>query len=315
MPILTPWLMGTKGRYSSISRPRQYNGNWGPGTFVVTVCTIRCGRTCSARTPSRTTVPTTIGGARSPMRVTVSPASAMWEPFSSAISSWTARNRSTGSSMWTGNRYSRVDTRLSGTPRPSVPLTETGTNDRTTASSGSSERDRNRSRNPALIAERTTSLTVPPYSARIAATSVRLADEWAQVRCGPIEPSIDSRRGAVRLRTKPPIPRPKSVTERTERRGFIASVGNARAPSTTSTARPFHASIAIAGPDGSAEGVHGRGAARSTSRVISSRTVRSSTPATPSTMQWCTLNTRAQRSSSTPSTSQVSQSGRLRSSG
>ena len=64
--------MGTYGWYSSISRPRQYSGNCGPGTLVVTVLTERWVARRCARRPARDTRPTTIGGARLPMWVTIS---------------------------------------------------------------------------------------------------------------------------------------------------------------------------------------------------------------------------------------------------
>ena len=105
------------------------------------------------------------------MVVTASPASAMCDVFSSAICSWTSSSRSTGSATCTGRSYSRVETRLSGTPWPSSCRIETGTAERTTARSASSPRESSSSRYPPLTAASTTSLMVPPNAARIVRTS------------------------------------------------------------------------------------------------------------------------------------------------
>ena len=51
-----------------------------------------------------------------------------------------------------------------------------------------------------MTAASTTSLTVPPKALRIVFTSERPEDEWAQARCGPIVPSIDSGGAPVRFR-------------------------------------------------------------------------------------------------------------------
>ena len=127
-------------------RPRQYSGNWGPGTLVVTVFIDRCGCDSTTRMIVRVADPTTIGGNRFATEVTTSAASDMCDAFSSPICSCTAASRSTGSSVPTGRSYRIAETRLSGTPPASVPLTDTGTSVRRVVVEGSSPRAISRSR-------------------------------------------------------------------------------------------------------------------------------------------------------------------------
>ena len=65
---------------------------------------------------------------------------------------------------------------------------------------------------------------------------------------------------------------------------------------------------------GSGAGFHGTASARGAWRSSSKTTLSRSVPETPSTMQWCSLLTSAQRPSSRPSAIHISHSGFERSS-
>ena len=82
-----------------------------------------------------------------------------------------------------------------------------------------------------------------------------------------------------------------------------------RRPSTRWLVSPTRSCVRL----GAGRGFHSLGSRSGASGLTVNRACRSSTPAMPSTMQWCTLMMRAKRSFSTPSTTQNSQSGRLRS--
>ena len=84
------------------------------------------------------------------------------------------------------------------------------------------------------------------------------------------------------------------------RRGWTPSPPGTAPPTTT--------------PSGCGAGCQASGAGDRASGVASRMTASNSVPDTPSTMQWCVLDTIAQRSPSTPSTIQISHSGLDRSS-
>ena len=94
----------------------------------------------------------------------------------------------------------------------------------------------------------------------------------------------------------------------------LVGYAGARAPAYPTRTSPTSACASSAKPSGAAFGVQGRLAVGVGSRSRSSSTVSRSLPATPSTMQWCTLETSAQRSSSSPSAIHISHNGLERSS-
>src|SRR5215203_1245128 len=109
-----------------------------------------------------------------------------------------AVSRSFGFGMPTGRSTNNADTWLFIEPFWSALRTETGTIDRTTSfSEDSSPRPCSRSRNPPVIAARTTSLTVPPNAVRTALNSSNLPSVQAQRRCGPIGPLSERAVGVI----------------------------------------------------------------------------------------------------------------------
>ena len=215
--------------------------------------------------------------------------------------------------MAAGRSAKIADTRLSGTPAASIARTDTGTSVRIVRSVDSS-RERRRSRNPAVMAVSTTSLTVPPKASRISLTSVNRARAQSQRRCGPIGPLSAVASGG---RTMPAYAaRPWTVCaacaaepgrSRTERTAARASRSGQRARSARAAATSW-------APGGVGAGCHGTGSDTGASRLVSMRAVITFDPAMPSTMAWCSLEMIAQRPPARPSTTQVSHSGRLRSS-
>ena len=108
----------------------------GPGTFVVTVLTLRCGIRIATRVPSASS----IDGANPDSDVSTSPATACFDSLSPSICARIAARRSAGSSSPTGSSAIIADTRLLYVPRSPVVRTDTGTSVRTTRPSTLSSR-------------------------------------------------------------------------------------------------------------------------------------------------------------------------------
>ena len=104
--------------------------------------------------------------------------------------------------------------------------------------------------------------------------------------------------------------------ERSTARWGVRSTARAdRTSSAGSLSRSTTLSISSSSDVGAGSGCQRGGSTGVGSGVRSNRTVATSSPETPSTMQWWVLEMIATRSPSTPSTNQSSQSGRRRSSG
>ncbi len=117
-------------------RPQAYMGFCGPGTLVVTVCTLRW-LTRAKRRPPRAR---SSGGAKPASEVSASAATACFFSLSPSICSRIDSRRLRGSSMPTGSSANMAETRLFNVPRSSSLRTETGTSVRTTRPSTSSPR-------------------------------------------------------------------------------------------------------------------------------------------------------------------------------
>ena len=206
-----------------------------------------------------------------------------------------------------------ADTWLLGDRSPGG-RTDTGTSERSTAWSGSSERASSMSRNAPEMTARTTSFTVPPKARLIALMSARSARADAHRRCGPMGPTMDrARRGAS---WAPALAKPSSTarSSRAARRGVCASDLIARAYSTGLWSNwPSESARSIASL-GSGAGTQCSAGTTGESRLGSRSVAINSVPDTPSTMQWCTLEINAHWSSGSPSMIQASHSGRWRSS-
>jgi hypothetical protein len=149
----------------------------------------------------------------------------------------------------------------------------------------------------------------------MALTSARRPRAHAQRRCGPIGPLSDvaaGGRSSVR----------RLVTARAIFAAWPAAWDGARAvahrlrtPSYGIFARSASAEPTMRGVLGSGAGSHWGGISAGVPwRLESKTTLRRSVPETPSTMEWCTLLTTAQRPSPRPSATHISHSGFERSS-
>src|SRR5674476_1397612 len=96
--------IGTYGNVSSTRRPMAYIGRCGPGTFVVTVFTLRCGHRAATRVPSASI----IGGAKPAIDTSDSPATACRDAFRSCIGAAIAPSRLPGSGSPTGKRLGAI---------------------------------------------------------------------------------------------------------------------------------------------------------------------------------------------------------------
>ena len=121
---------------------------------------------------------------------------------------------------------------------------------------------------------------------------------------------------AVARRANAPTPPSARPTRAATWRGPRSVARTPRAISVGTVARSSRASASSCAPVGSGRGIHSwsGGATGTGSGEASNRTVAMSTPETPSTSAWWVLESSAKRSSARPSTSQISHSGRERSS-
>ena len=166
-----------------------------------------------------------------------------------------------------------------------------------------------------MITASTTSLTVPPCSVRMALTSARRPRAHAQRRCGPIGPLSDVPAGGRSSVRRLVTARAISAAWPAARPGARAVAHRLRTPSYGIFARCASAEPTMRGVLGSGAGSHGGGISAGGDRRSSSKTTLSrSVPETPSTMQWCSLLTSAQRPPPRPSASHISHSGFERSS-
>jgi hypothetical protein len=152
----------------------------------------------------------------------------------------------------------------------------------------------------------TTSLTVPPRPARTSLTSVRRTAAQLHVRCGPIGPISDELATGRMLGPAAIAARATSANERSDCRGARSAP---RSASSWPAGLILWAIVwvRISMLDGSGGGENEPGMAGMT--VSENMTDIRSVAATPSTMQWSTFDSSAQRPSWRPSTIHSSYSG------
>ena len=194
--------------------------------------------------------------------------------------------------------------------------TETGTTATRGRSGSSSPSWRNRRSAPVQTA-RTTSFTVVPMAFFNRFTSSRRMAEKA-TRRRRLMAALNEVRGAERGRAAFGPDERSSCRRRTRRTSKIRKPVRTKS-SATSTGRMAPVTRAPATsstPEGTRSSTRaGSGGGRSAGSASRSKSTDSSAaPETPSTVEWCILATRAMRPPSTPSTTQISHIGLLRSS-
>ena len=258
-----------------------------------------------------------VGGAKSERPVSTVAPTAWPDSLSSPISACTSAKVSTGSSLHTGSEAHIAATLLPRAPRSVSARTETGTMALSVSSSVGKARSRSQRPSASETTLSTTSLIVPPRTFLIALKRSSSASTQSKRRWG----EIDTFSGVLGAGLMPPeasapTAAASSTTRRTTRRGPRST---ARAPRTISVgrvARSTSASPSSWASLGNGRATHGRsgGAGGGASGAASNSTVVMSTPEMPSTRAWWVLASRAKRSPSSLSTSQISHSGLSRSS-
>jgi hypothetical protein len=167
-----------------------------------------------------------------------------------------------------------------------------------------------------VITLSTTSLTVPPSAARTLFTSARRTVAQLQRRCGPIGPVSEEALTGRRLGPAASAPRATSATVRAVSRGARSACLTVSSwPAGLARRTSVRTSTSI--PDGSGGASHvPEDLPASSLASVSSENITDirSVAATPSTMQWWTFESSAQRPPVMPSTIHSSHSGLLRSS-
>ena len=163
-----------------------------------------------------------------------------------------------------------------------------------------------------MIAVRTTSLTVPPSAVRTALNSSNLPSVQAHRRCGPIGPFSDRAVGVIACFASEGTVEARVLPDAaTLLAAFTAllTVGIDEACWSGWVTASEKAPLTSDRDDGGRRGVQSFGASCFASGSRSNISCMRSVPATPSTMQWWTLEMSAHLSSARPSTSQSSHSG------
>lgn len=246
-----------------------------------------------------------MGATKSPIAMIEGTSTACIAFLYSSICPRIESSRERGSGSPTGRSTKTQETALFRVPRWLSARTDTGTIVRTTSFSDvSSPRPCRRSRKPAVIEVRTTSLTVPPSAVRTSLSSAKSVEVHAQRRCGPIGPLRERAVG-----TSACLARDGSVeaTVLPESRTCLASRPAAPLPGIEVSCRKGCATASATAPAtmpalvGVRCGDQSRGSSWVASGERSNISCMRSVPATPSTMQWWTLEMIAQRSSARPS--------------
>ena len=257
-----------------------------------------------------------VEGVNSASFMIVSTPSAVRSSLSRSVSAWIAASWAPASASPIGSGITQDETRLPSFPFSSALRTLTGAETRKVRLLGSTPRSTRYSRTAPVTTVSTTSLIVQSNARRMAFRSASGTRHQSKRRCGPTGPfsgvwSADSPMPSIwttaRRRVRTSV-RTSSVSSEKRRRSRAMRNG---VPSERNSS-PRTSSSRL----GEAFGTKGGGGSNSgTSGEIDIRICERSMPEAPSIMQWWVLLISAKRSPpSRPSTTQISQSGRARSS-